>query len=316
MARQIALFEAPLTTRGVADIVRSEGVAGLPSATRLADDAHYQEVVCRSALNRTRGMPFRWTLNPYRGCTHACQYCFARRYQTQMELGAGDQFSSYIFVKRNVADRLARELARPIVDAGTRGRGDGDRPLSAHRRPVPPDARMPGAPRRGEHADWPRHQGADGRARCGHPRKDVAAWTRDRLRQRADGGCRVGTPRTRNGAADAAPAGGATPAGRRGSRRSPHESVGPGLHDAPLAESRRRLRRWRRWACRCSAATSSICRTAAATTSCSFSRRGATPAREVLAPVRGQICGPVVHRPGEGHPRGAARPIREPPHAR
>ena len=112
MTRQIALFEAPLTTRGVADIVRAEGVAGLPSATRLADDAHYQEVVCRSALNRTRGMPFRWTLNPYRGCTHACQYCFARRYQTQMELGAGEQFSSYIFVKRNVADRLARELAR------------------------------------------------------------------------------------------------------------------------------------------------------------------------------------------------------------
>ena len=112
MTRQIALFAAPLTTRGVADIVKSAGVAGLPSATRLADDAHYQEVVCRSALNRTRGMPFRFTLNPYRGCTHACQYCFARRYQTQLELGAGDHFSSYIFVKRNVADVLARELRR------------------------------------------------------------------------------------------------------------------------------------------------------------------------------------------------------------
>jgi DNA repair photolyase len=124
MPRQIALFDAPLTTRGVADIVRSEGVAGLPSATRLADDAHYQEVVCRSALNETRGMPFRWTLNPYRGCTHACQYCFARRYQTQLEMGAGDQFSSYIFVKSNVAERLARELARPtwrqeLVAVGT-----------------------------------------------------------------------------------------------------------------------------------------------------------------------------------------------------
>jgi len=112
MARQIALFEEPLTTRAVADIVRTAGVEGLPSATRLADAAHYQEVVCRSALNRTKGMAFRWSLNPYRGCTHACQYCFARRYQTQLELGAGDHFSSYIFVKRNVADVLARELRR------------------------------------------------------------------------------------------------------------------------------------------------------------------------------------------------------------
>jgi DNA repair photolyase len=114
----------PLTTRGVANLVKSEGVAGLPSARRLADDAQYQEVVCRSALNRTRGMPFKWTLNPYRGCTHACEYCFARRYQTQLEMGAGDQFSSYIFVKCNIADRLARELARPswtrdLVAVGT-----------------------------------------------------------------------------------------------------------------------------------------------------------------------------------------------------
>ena len=110
--RQIALFEEPLTTRAVADIVKTAGVRGLPSAPRLADDAHYQEVVCRSALNRTSGMPFRWTLNPYRGCTHACQYCFARRYQAQLELGPGDQFSSYIFVKGNIADVLARELRR------------------------------------------------------------------------------------------------------------------------------------------------------------------------------------------------------------
>jgi DNA repair photolyase len=124
MPRQIALFEQPLTTRTVAAIVKTSGVEGLPSATRLADDAHYQEVVCRSALNRTKGMPFRWTLNPYRGCTHACQYCFARRYQTQLEMGAGDQFSSYIFVKQNVAEVLARELARPswrpeLVAVGT-----------------------------------------------------------------------------------------------------------------------------------------------------------------------------------------------------
>jgi DNA repair photolyase len=58
-------------------------------------------------------MPFNWTLNPYRGCTHACHYCFARRYQTQFELGPGDHFSSVIFVKTNVVEVLRRELDKP-----------------------------------------------------------------------------------------------------------------------------------------------------------------------------------------------------------
>jgi DNA repair photolyase len=58
-------------------------------------------------------MPFNWTLNPYRGCTHGCHYCFARRYQTQFELGFGDEFSSLIFVKTNFPDVLRRELDRP-----------------------------------------------------------------------------------------------------------------------------------------------------------------------------------------------------------
>ena len=65
--------------------------AALDQAQRRADAARYQEVTCRSALNPVKGMPFNWTLNPYRGCTHACHYCFARRYQTQFELGPGDR---------------------------------------------------------------------------------------------------------------------------------------------------------------------------------------------------------------------------------
>jgi DNA repair photolyase len=58
-------------------------------------------------------MPFNWTLNPYRGCTHACHYCFARRYQTQFELGPDDHFSSVIFVKVNLVDVLRSELDKP-----------------------------------------------------------------------------------------------------------------------------------------------------------------------------------------------------------
>jgi DNA repair photolyase len=61
-------------------------------------------------------MPFEWTLNPYRGCTHGCHYCYARRYQTQFELDSDDQFASIIFVKTNVVDVLRKELARPSWD--------------------------------------------------------------------------------------------------------------------------------------------------------------------------------------------------------
>jgi DNA repair photolyase len=101
------------TTRQVADLIRVQGLAALTDAERRADDATYQEVDCRSALNPVKGMPFEWTLNPYRGCTHGCHYCFARRYHTQFGLDAGDEFASVILVKRNFAEVLARELDRP-----------------------------------------------------------------------------------------------------------------------------------------------------------------------------------------------------------
>ena len=106
-----ALFDlAPVrpTTRTIALQVREHGAASLDQAQRRADEARYQEITCRSALNPVKGMPFNWTLNPYRGCTHACHYCFARRYQTQFELGPGDEFSSLIFVKVNFAEVLRR----------------------------------------------------------------------------------------------------------------------------------------------------------------------------------------------------------------
>ena len=101
------------TSRQVADLVKFGGAEALTEATRRADAARYQEIRCRSALNSVKGMPVSWTLNPYRGCTHGCHYCYARRYHTQFELDADDDFASVIFVKTNVVQVLRRELQRP-----------------------------------------------------------------------------------------------------------------------------------------------------------------------------------------------------------
>ena len=101
------------TTRDIARMVKQGGTSALTEAERRADEATYQEVECRSALNPVKGMPFGWTLNPYRGCTHACHYCFARRYHVQFEMNSDDEFASVILVKRNFVQVLARELDRP-----------------------------------------------------------------------------------------------------------------------------------------------------------------------------------------------------------
>ena len=61
----------PPTTRDIANRVKEVGAdEAMTDAAHLADGATYQEVACRSALNPVKGMPFEWTLNPYRGCTH------------------------------------------------------------------------------------------------------------------------------------------------------------------------------------------------------------------------------------------------------
>jgi DNA repair photolyase len=98
--------------REVQRLVREGGAAALPNAERRADEARYQPIHVKSALTRAHGMPFKWALNPYRGCTHACEYCYARKYQAHLELGAGDDFSTIILFKENLADVLHRELGR------------------------------------------------------------------------------------------------------------------------------------------------------------------------------------------------------------
>ena len=126
MENDLLLFDlGPPTTRRIADLVKAGGVAALTEADHRADAATYQEVRCRSALNHVQGMRyFDWTLNPYRGCTHGCHYCYARRYHSQFELGAGDEFASVILVKTNFVEVLRKELARPswtreVIGLGT-----------------------------------------------------------------------------------------------------------------------------------------------------------------------------------------------------
>jgi DNA repair photolyase len=76
----------------------------------------FHEVTARSALNKVpeaSQLPFRWTINPYRGCSHSCIYCFARKTHEYLDLDAGHDFDSQIVVKTNVGAVLRRELARP-----------------------------------------------------------------------------------------------------------------------------------------------------------------------------------------------------------
>jgi DNA repair photolyase len=78
-------------------------------------DMRFHEVRARSVLNRVPAssrMPFRWTINPYRGCGHACVYCFARPTHTYLGFDAGRDFEREIVVKINAPEVLRAELAR------------------------------------------------------------------------------------------------------------------------------------------------------------------------------------------------------------
>ncbi len=102
-------------------VVGQVGVASEPgpqvgSGFRGGEHTDRHEVTARSALNKmpeASRVPFRWTVNPYRGCSHACVYCFARKTHEYLELDSGHDFDSQIVVKTNVGEVLRRELAKP-----------------------------------------------------------------------------------------------------------------------------------------------------------------------------------------------------------
>lgn len=90
-------------------------LAGFVGTVRTPDFAGvtFHEVHCRSALNKVPGnspMPFGWTINPYRGCTHGCVYCFARNTHTYLEFDAGHDFDTQIVVKINIGEVLRKEV--------------------------------------------------------------------------------------------------------------------------------------------------------------------------------------------------------------
>src|SRR5881398_2441949 len=74
----------------------------------------FHEIRAKSIINRVPAasrVPFEWTINPYRGCSHACIYCFARNTHTYLDLDAGRDFDSRVIVKVNAGTLLRKELA-------------------------------------------------------------------------------------------------------------------------------------------------------------------------------------------------------------
>ncbi|MBN7318876.1 Rv2578c family radical SAM protein [Mycobacteroides abscessus subsp. massiliense] len=75
----------------------------------------FHEVLCKSALNKVPTvsmLPFRFTVNAFRGCAHACRYCFARPTHEYLEFDSGADFDNQIVVKTNVVPVLRKELGR------------------------------------------------------------------------------------------------------------------------------------------------------------------------------------------------------------
>lgn len=104
--------EKPGTTRalfGASAVTRTFETPGFRGMT-------FHEVRARSLINKVPGasrMPFEWTVNPYRGCSHACVYCFARRTHSYLDLDTGEGFDSQIVVKVNAPELLRKELSAP-----------------------------------------------------------------------------------------------------------------------------------------------------------------------------------------------------------
>jgi DNA repair photolyase len=100
--RDVAL---PLIERGA--VARTFDTPGFRGMT-------FYEVQAKSVVNRVpeaSRMPFRWTINPYRGCQHSCVYCYARQSHSYLELDTGADFDTKVVVKVNAPDLVRKKMA-------------------------------------------------------------------------------------------------------------------------------------------------------------------------------------------------------------
>ncbi len=106
---------------GVEDLSALPGMGRLSGFVRTVRTPEFagvtfHEVHSKSALNKVPGgspMPFGWTINPYRGCTHGCVYCFARGTHSYLEFDTGHDFDTQIVVKVNIGTVLRKEVSAP-----------------------------------------------------------------------------------------------------------------------------------------------------------------------------------------------------------
>jgi len=78
----------------------------------MSTQREFVEIQVKSVLNKVKGMPFEWSINPYRGCSHGCVFRYARRTHWFLDEDGINQWSSKIFVKVNAPEVLRSELGR------------------------------------------------------------------------------------------------------------------------------------------------------------------------------------------------------------
>lgn len=87
-----------------------EPVGPPPVAVRTVREESALTILTR---NNSPDIPYRWSVNPYRGCAHGCAYCYARRTHEYLDHGAGTDFERQLHVKLNAPELLAAALSRP-----------------------------------------------------------------------------------------------------------------------------------------------------------------------------------------------------------
>lgn len=89
----------------------SNHVEWLEEPPPVALEVFEEEAQSILATNDSPDVSFSWSVNPYRGCQHACAYCYARPGHQYLGFGAGTDFDSKIVVKTNAPELLRHELA-------------------------------------------------------------------------------------------------------------------------------------------------------------------------------------------------------------